>query len=776
VQSALKEVVTRPSSYLEAEYGTLYHSFTDVLPTVEPERVRRSVGFFLHCLAEEVINIPQLSPIYQVQLHRASLDQAHQMVDAIQGLQRDQRQWMTMLLETLTQSSLLLASSADQLTHAVLPKMYHNLPPLYGEFLGREKDVARVLQGLDSRWPLISIEGLGGMGKTTLANKIAHSCLPGPQAALTQPFEAVVWVSAKDRPEQKRWLNEVLDRTARVLGSLSIPKMPLEQKTIEVHQLLNRRTLIVLDNFETIEDSVLVSWLQGIPEPSKVLITSRSGQLRSAWNITLKGLEDPNALELVRNHAQRLGLPSIETAHEDALFPLVRVTGGNPKAIEMALGYVKGGRLSLDEVIEHLHAANKTVGLFDDLFLRAWQVMTRDAQHILLVAPFFEDSASKEALGAASGLTKYHLDTAVEELVELMLLDINEESVTSGQRYGIHPLTRAFASAQLRNAQEFEGQTRERWSIYYLDFASRHLVREQSRDRYWNTLLRRGFSAPIDQEWLNLRKLLVWADQERHGQVLIELMSLLVHYMTRRLLYSERLYYAKRAAEAADELGRKEDAALFRIDALGWILIEVGQLADAEREITMGLRIAQDISAGSSDASDLIALANTFLARVHLEQGNVAEASALINSTVSTPCKPVIRSHIDMAAGDIAYKKKENAKALKHYENALRTNLQFKVEGEDVELYYRLGLVYLASGDLVQAETAFNKALGVEQHDITIEEIYAKYGPARIAQVKGERDKARRLAQEALNDLSRSVPSHRLLNQIQDFLKNLEAD
>src|SRR6266487_3455637 len=71
IQNALKEIVTRPSSYLETEQNYLHQTFADVLPTLPPDRVEQAVRFFLHCLAEEVINIPQLAPIYQVQLQKA---------------------------------------------------------------------------------------------------------------------------------------------------------------------------------------------------------------------------------------------------------------------------------------------------------------------------------------------------------------------------------------------------------------------------------------------------------------------------------------------------------------------------------------------------------------------------------------------------------------------------------------------------------------------------------------------------------------------------------
>ena len=143
---------------------------------------------------------------------------------------------------------------------------------------------------------------------------------------------------------------------------MKLPSEQIGQKKVEVSQLLHTyRTLLIIDNFETIKDRALESWIQDIPDPSKVLITSRTSQLRSTRPIGLKGLEDPKALELIRSYAQALGLQSLETASEDTLLPLVRVTGGNPKAIGMALGYIKRGRLSLNEVIEHLHVASKTV-------------------------------------------------------------------------------------------------------------------------------------------------------------------------------------------------------------------------------------------------------------------------------------------------------------------------------------------------------------------------------------------------------------------------------
>src|SRR5207302_753360 len=137
-------------------------------------------------LTQEVITIPQLASIYQVQFQWASLEQSHQLL----SLQREHNQLMTAFVGTAAQNQALLVVPHG----ATLPKEYDNLPPQRGEFLGREKEKERVLNSLRSRSYLISIEGLGGVGKTTLAIVVARSCLVGPQAVLDPPFEYVVWV------------------------------------------------------------------------------------------------------------------------------------------------------------------------------------------------------------------------------------------------------------------------------------------------------------------------------------------------------------------------------------------------------------------------------------------------------------------------------------------------------------------------------------------------------------------------------------------------------
>ena len=153
-------------------------------------------------------------------------------------------------------------------------RIYQNLPaPTYNQFVMRARAYAEVVDGLQQRSAVVLITSLGGMGKTSLAREVAAHCLAGDGSLPT--FEAVVWVSDKDR-EGATNLSMVLDEIARTLDYPGFTSLPFDDKRYEVEQLLRRqRVLLVIDNFETITDGALLGWLLRLPEPSKALVTSR---------------------------------------------------------------------------------------------------------------------------------------------------------------------------------------------------------------------------------------------------------------------------------------------------------------------------------------------------------------------------------------------------------------------------------------------------------------------------------------------------------------------
>lgn len=450
--------------------------------------------------------------------------------------------------------------------------VYQNLPSIYGDFVGREEALQRVVEGLLSRWPLVSIEGMAGIGKTTLAIVVGRACLPGGDACLDEPFEACIFISAKDT---MLTLNTFLDRVAYELNYPRISQQPFSaEKPAEVQKLLRQyRVLLIADNLETVTDQNLIRFLRDVPEPSKVLITTRWSQVRGTWDVSLEGLAQEDALRLIRQHARRLQLENLIQATGEALKDLVMVTGGNPYAIEMALGHLRYNRSltaerqenAVKKLVNALYVADRELDdLFDRMFKWAWEddVLNAEARCLLLATPFFVDSATAEALGAAAGVEGYYLTKALRQLGEMSLLKEN-----AAGRYSVHPLTRAFAARKLRAAPDWEQSAQERWVNWYANLLRKHSdVRARHVD--WVDLEILGI------EHKNISRVLDWMIEKQHP-LCIQLAQDFWYFLYIRGHWQECM----RVTCGTLEQMRIEDdhfSRLWLLSHKGWLLAEMG--------------------------------------------------------------------------------------------------------------------------------------------------------------------------------------------------------
>jgi tetratricopeptide (TPR) repeat protein len=460
-------------------------------------------------------------------------------------------------------------------------RVYHNLPHRPAEFIGREQEVEQTLQALKSRHPLVSIEGMGGIGKTSLAIEVAHACLPGGQADLPTPFEAAVFISAKDRDLE---LNDLFDVISYTLDLPYIAQSPPERKSQEVGRALREhKVLIIADNFETVADEALLAFLQQeVPEPSKAMITTRQEQLRMVWPVPLRGLAEADAIELIRRHARTLRLPEIIQAIDDELQPLVEVTGGNPYAIVTSLGYLKRGALTLRELINALDQAGESVEeIFEYIFTQAWGATDEEGQSTLMVMPFFVDWASRDAIEAATGVGGYYLRRGIETLVEMSLL----RKVEDGQEplYSVHPLTKAFAQARLRDRPAWEAKARNRWVEYYVDFS------EGSGGRDWSETT--GLDR-LEKELTNLLAVIDWCyAQEQWGNV-NRLFDQIEDIMFVRGYWSEAIRYSEMDIEAMEWSSDWQYREYWYL-ASSLILVWMGEKERAKREMDRVEKIAR---------------------------------------------------------------------------------------------------------------------------------------------------------------------------------------
>ena len=178
----------------------------------------------------------------------------------------------------------------------------HNLPvPDFDEtgFFGRQTELRRIKKALKGAYPVVSVLGDGGIGKTSIALKAAYELLEDSAA----PFEAIVWVSAKATiltPHEIRRINGAIESSldlfaeaASELGALDGAD-PIDEV---LGYLETFKVLLILDNLETVLDDRLRSFLLDLPLGSKVLVTSRIGL----------GIENPVRLEpLSADESRRL--------------------------------------------------------------------------------------------------------------------------------------------------------------------------------------------------------------------------------------------------------------------------------------------------------------------------------------------------------------------------------------------------------------------------------------------------------------------------------------
>jgi predicted ATPase/DNA-binding CsgD family transcriptional regulator len=202
-----------------------------------------------------------------------------------------------------------------------------NLPEQAFSLVGRQKEISDIQNLLTKKdVPLITLAGLGGAGKTSLAIQIAHASF--------EIFSGGVFFVSLASITKPNLIPVEIGRVLKIEQSQN-------KKIIENIKefLLGRRVLLVLDNFEHIIDgAVYVQELLQSSSNLKIIVTSREPlRLRNEQIYPIGALDNEHALELFTKRARSLS-PNffISSTDKEAIIELCKKLDGLPLAIELA--------------------------------------------------------------------------------------------------------------------------------------------------------------------------------------------------------------------------------------------------------------------------------------------------------------------------------------------------------------------------------------------------------------------------------------------------------
>lgn len=297
---------------------------------------------------------------------------------------------------------------------------------------------------------IVSIEGLGGIGKTALANALVR------RVALSSRFYDVAWVSAKQQEFMPSTGFHDIGRPALDADTLidnlleqfgrrdALARSPQEKLATLTERLKKQSLLIVIDNLETLADyQTLLPLLRKLAHPSRFLLTSRHS-LRAHSEVAcfdLPELSQVDTLAFLRQEAQVRRLDALSQAPDPQLHSIFDVVGGNPLALKLVVGQIAS--LPLSQVLDNLREARgkKIEDLYNFIYWQAWEALDNDGRQALLSMPLAQNGTIAQLI-AVSELEPDDLAQALEQLVSFSLVDVGGD--LEERRYRIHRLTETF--------------------------------------------------------------------------------------------------------------------------------------------------------------------------------------------------------------------------------------------------------------------------------------------------------------------------------------------
>lgn len=621
-----------------------------------------------------------------------------------------------------------------------------SLPAETTPFIGRDAELTELTRRLaDPTCHFITIVGLGGIGKTRLALRLAHR-----QANRMLHGAALIDLTAATTTEA------LFSAIAESLGITLSADLSPRRQLLDI--LRDKELLLVLDNYEQLAglaDEFLNDLLR-VGTDVRLVITSRQRlNLRGEWVLVLDGLpvDGPaSALALFYETARRVRGDDLMTGQsEAAVCRICQMVGGMPLALELAAAWTRllTAEELAEEIASNLNALETTLTGVEArhrslraVFDHSWELLAPRERDVLMGLSIFAAGFTRESAHAVVGASLP------------LLLGLSDRMLIRRQpdgRFSFHEMIRQYL-AEKRIHSGTAGDIEQAYVAYFVQFAQQRENRVKSSAQQsalqemtadidnlhlaWEIALHRRDSAALlallpslslyhdlTATWL-VGETLLKASASQFASFPLESYAL---WLSQTALFASRLDRIQEAQRLAEEcLGCLDGRHAENVEAASRAMSVLGVIADARgHHVEAEACYSQALSLRKA-AGDQWGCANCYinLAGARGRRGDLAEARHLaeVGLTVALALgSPWLITRLQIVLGLIAEMNGELDRAAElHYANLLIYQDQDNTEGLALT-YNGLGLVALKRQDYASAWTyltqalELNRQLGVRQ-------------------------------------------------------------
>jgi predicted ATPase len=484
----------------------------------------------------------------------------------------------------------------------------NNLPEQLSSFIGREKEVATLIELLGGS-RLVTLTGVGGVGKTRLAIQT------GAESVELYP-DGVFLVELAPISDPALITREI----AAAVGVTEEATRPLIETLVE--HIADSSMLLIIDNCEHVISGAAKLSEQLLRSGSgiRIIATSREGlgiAGERLWQVPSMGAVEGESEDAVELFAARARLVRPDFALTDETRPAVEQIcdrlDGIPLAIELATARLKvfsPAQIAerIDDRFRLLTGGSRTA-LERQRTLQAtmdwsYDLLTEHEQALLRRLSVFHGGFTFEAAEEVCEgelLPRYEILDLLTHLVETSMVLAEDRGEV---RYRLLETVRQYAMDRLVEAGEQE-DGRLRHATFYC--AMSEPVHDELLGPEYVAV-----SARLTAELDNLRAAMTWTLEHHHADLALKIAAGMGRFWFFRGYYREGLDWLRRSLDATSEVS------IDRVSALGWmsgIGLHLGTYDAAFTAAEQSVRMAQELGDETLAARESNTLANAMMLR-----------------------------------------------------------------------------------------------------------------------------------------------------------------